>query len=87
MVNKFCRVCGLDQEESQWDPPTFAICSCCGIQFGVGDVGPTHDQTLEGVRFYRNYWIENGASWFSPEEKPDNRSLEEQMKNIPKEWL
>ena len=80
----YCRVCGLDQGEPPWgeygDCPTFGICFCCGVEFGYQDCFP------EDVERYRNEWLAKGAPWRDPEEKPDNWSLEEQMKNIPDEF-
>ena len=78
----FCRVCGLDQEEAIWGEdgktPSFEICSCCGVQFGYGDDNP------EQCRRVRKHWIEKeGAKWSWPKGKPENWSLEEQLKQIP----
>lgn len=85
MINKnpnhFCRICGLDQHENPWgednNSPNFAICDCCGAEFGYNDV------TITGIHNYRNQWIASSAKWFSPRNKPFNWSLEEQLKNIP----
>ena len=75
-----CRVCGLDAEHPQYDPPTFDYCFCCGAQFGY------HDVKLKSVRKNRDHWLKNGAQWSEPEEKPEDWNLEEQLTNIPKEW-
>lgn len=80
-----CRVCGFNQNFEPWGEdgktPTFDICGCCGVQFGYEDC------TVFYVRRFREEWIKNGAEWFSLKEKPKGWSLEEQMKNIPKEYL
>ncbi len=83
-----CRVCGLDVYYYYYDPPwtpdniaSDDICPCCGVHFGYEDF------TLEGMKEYRKQWLDKGAKWFVPKEKPENWSLEEQMKNIPKEFL
>ena len=72
------------QDEPPWGEdgknPNHVICSCCGAEFGYEDF------TLEGIRDHRNQWLENGAKWFSPKEKPENWLLEDQMKNIPEEF-
>lgn len=87
MINKiyFCRVCGLYQEDPPWGisgkDPSRNICPCCGIEFGYEDF------SLEAIREKRKQWINRGAKWFCPKEKPENWSLEEQMKNIPDEFL
>jgi len=86
MVNKkkCCRVCGLNQDEPPWgedgNSPSFAICSCCGVEFGYEDC------SLESVKKYRSDWLLKNAPWFSKKEKPVNWSIEEQIKNIPDEF-
>ena len=84
MVNPYCRVCGLKQNEPPWTEnggATWNICSACGSEFGLDDC------YLFVVRQVRKEWIDNGSRWFRPEEKPENWSLEEQLKNIPPEWV
>jgi hypothetical protein len=56
------------------------ICHCCGADFGYDD------ETLAATRKYREEWINKGAIWFCSDEKPENWSLEEQLKNIPEEF-
>ena len=79
-----CRVCGLNQGFEPWENngerPTHAICPCCGADFGYDDETPLT------TKKYRIEWLNNGAQWFCPNEKPENWSLEEQLKNIPKEF-
>jgi hypothetical protein len=40
-VETRCRVCGLDQQSPPWGvdgkSPTYAICDCCGVEFGYED--------------------------------------------------
>lgn len=62
------------------ETPSFDICDCYGVEFGYGDF------TIEGIKDHRNKWIQNGAKWRWPKNKPENWSLEEQMKNIPEEF-
>jgi hypothetical protein len=80
-----CRVCGLDQLEPQWGEdgktPTFNICVCCGVEFGY------EDATLAAIRAYREKWLSTGAAWQSPKHKPKDWNLEEQLENIPPEYL
>lgn len=76
-----CHACGWDITEDQWHPPTYDICACCGIQFTA------EDKYVSFVRSYREKWIEEGTQWFDPKHKPKNWSLEEQLKQIPKEFL
>lgn len=79
-----CRVCGLDQGDNPWGEcgqfPSFDICGCCGVQFGYEDC------TELGMREFRQKWLENGAKWFMPKDKPEEWSLEEQMKGIPDQF-
>ena len=84
MLDTHCRVCGFNQDAPPWDEngaPSWYICDCCGTHFGYGDT------ILKAVRSNRQKWLDNGAQWFSPEEKPENWNLEEQLKNIPPEWV
>lgn len=79
-----CRVCGLDQGFKPWgadgETPSFDICDCCGLTFGYQDC------QISAIRKHRSQWLENEARWHCPKEKPENWSLEEQMKNIPEEF-
>ncbi len=81
----FCRICGFRQLDPPWGEdnknPNFAICDCCGVEFGYEDCD------LNTIRKYRLKWQESGAEWFEPKEKPIDWSLEEQMKNIPQCYL
>lgn len=79
-----CRVCGLAQGDKPWGDdgkcPTYFICRCCGVEFGLGDEAPSD------ARYYRNWWIEKGMPWWNPKAKPENWDPEEQFKNIPPEF-
>ncbi len=76
-----CRVCGLKQLQPPWGTdgncPSFEICPCCGVEFGYDDA------TLGAIQRYRAKWLELGASWFLPDERPSDWSLDEQMAEIP----
>ena len=82
----YCRVCGLFHDNDSppwgWDGkcPSFDICECCGAEVGYDDC------SVEDIKSTREEWIKNGAKWFWPKAKPENWSLEEQMKNIPEEF-
>ena len=46
------------------DPPTdFAICPCCGTEFGLDDFEASHDAL-------RRDWLARGAPWFSRYTQP-----------------
>jgi hypothetical protein len=76
-----CRVCGLLQPGKPWGDdgksPTYDICVCCGVEFGLGD------ENLSGVHFYRNWWINKGRPWRLPHRKPENWDWEVQLQNVP----
>ena len=59
-----CRVCGLHHDDFPWgedgNSPSFAICKCCGVEFGYEDI------TIESASKYRTKWLEGGAVWSSP---------------------
>jgi hypothetical protein len=82
---KTCRVCGNKYSDFQpWGDdgktPSFALCNCCGTQFGYEDC------ELSSIRKMRSDWIANGARWFEPNEKPLDWSLEKSLENIPEEF-
>ena len=80
-----CRVCGYYIDDLPWGKdgncPTYEICPCCGVEFG------NEDCTKESTKQYREKWINGGAKWFEPEEKPKNWNKEEQFIKIPQEFL
>jgi len=83
MTNKLnCRVCGYDNDDFPWGEdgknPTYQICPCCGVEFGVDDITP------ENIQKFRNGWQKSNYKWFDRQMKPSDWSLEKQMKNIPK---
>lgn len=71
------------------------ICPSCGIEFGMGDLG--NKKTYENDKKYyiklRKQWIANGMKWWGEEDgKLDERKLQnwnpqEQLKNIPPEFM
>ena len=80
-VSLFCRVCGKMQEVPPWGKdgkcPSYEICSCCGTEFGYGDC------KLSAIKESRTRWLNKGGEWVYQDEKLDNWSLDEQLKNIP----
>ena len=79
-----CRICGLIQLEAPWGEdgktPNFEICACCGVEFGY------EDSTITGIKSYRKNWLDAGATWEEENEKPDNWSIDAQLRNIPKNF-
>jgi hypothetical protein len=78
--DNFCTICGLDQGEPAWGEdgktPSFTICYCCGVEFGYQDC------LLEGIRKYRNEWLQAGSQWCEPKYKPLDWDLNEQLQQI-----
>jgi len=81
---KACRVCGLEQPDYPWGEsgaaPTYAICACCGVEFGY------EDSTLLGIKKYRENWLRTNGNWWSPEERPPDWALAIQLENIPPQF-
>ncbi len=79
-----CRVCGAIQSDPPWgengEDASFNICDCCGVEFGY------EDATLLGIKRYRDKWLSNGAKWNNLKYRPDNWSLDEQLRNIPNDY-
>src|SRR5437899_1482451 len=51
-----CPVCGYPAMEEP--PDDFAICPCCGVEFGYDDAEMSHAEL-------RQHWLDSGAHWFS----------------------
>ncbi|UPL47851.1 hypothetical protein [Hymenobacter sublimis] len=77
----YCRVCGLDYDESPWGPdghsPDYSTCACCGVVFGYDDYTPN------SARGYRAQWLAAGAVWFYPNMKPQNWQMNTQLQQVP----
>ncbi|MDR2946036.1 MAG: hypothetical protein LBV79_04755 [Candidatus Adiutrix sp.] len=80
-----CRVCGYRLDFFPWgvynDTPSFEVCPCCGVQFGVMDETPV----LAGQE--RQDWLNKGMPWFQEDKKPKNWEPEEQLAHIPLEFI
>ena len=80
-----CRVCGLAQLEPPWGDdgrsPSFEYCDCCGAEFGY------QDGNVTAARRHRAWWLERGAVWFTPSERPPRWDLEAQLAQIPPDFL
>ena len=76
-----CRVCGYYSKDYPWGEdgksPSFQICPCCGVQYGIKDITP------EEIQNERKLWVKNNYKWFNSNLKPAGWSSEEQLKNIP----
>lgn len=74
-----CFVCGLVQISPPWgrdgSSPSFEICACCGSEFGY------EDATDAGVFRARAKWTESGYAWVEKDAKPNEWSVELQLRN------
>jgi hypothetical protein len=81
-LHQGCRVCGYRNKDYPWGEdgksPSYQICPCCGVQYGVKDITP------EEIQNERKLWVKNKYKWFDSNLKPAGWSSEEQLKNIPK---
>jgi transcription elongation factor Elf1 len=77
-----CPVCGFD---GLMEPPyndhgngSHEICPCCGFEYGFDDQseGVTHEE-------YLAKWLQNGAQWFDPDQKPAGWDLQTQLNTLP----
>jgi hypothetical protein len=55
--------------------PNWAICACCGTEFGYEDSSP------DSVRRAREEWIARGCPWFHESERPPDWNMEEQLRH------
>jgi hypothetical protein len=77
MMAHLCPVCGYPElDEPHTDligEPTYAICPCCGTQFGADDLVLDHAAL-------RRAWIADGAHWWSEAKAaPSGWSAAEQL--------
>lgn len=60
--------------------PTWEICPCCGTEFGYEDCSIS-------VRRNRSAWIAKGLKWCNEREKPYFWNFNEQISNVPPEYM
>lgn len=79
-----CPACGYDTSDSEvWSEvtSTFDLCDCCGMKYGKDK------PMLEEVKRYRDAWLQHPTLWHNPKALPPNWKIEDQMENIPLEYL
>ncbi len=54
------------------------MCACCGFEFGNDDEPGTSAPTTFAA--YLADWVRDGAPWFDPARKPEEWSLEDQLR-------
>lgn len=83
-----CRVCGFDHfPDWPWGEdgkqPSYDICLCCGVQFGI------EDETVGGCHSLRKHWVEmqQCAFWSLPTvEPPPDWSPSRQLRRVPADF-
>lgn len=90
-TGKICPVCGLTLDFEPWigGADSQEICPCCGVQFGYYDSANSPEEVIKRWFDLRQKWIQGGMKWWSPSlrEQPSNWNPNEQLKNIPREFL
>ncbi|RYG64739.1 hypothetical protein EON80_18670 [bacterium] len=75
-----CRVCGLELDFAPWgedgDTPSYDFCPCCDTEFGF------EDSSYEAVKSQRAQWLQGGANWNEPQEKPQDWDLADQLNAV-----
>ena len=79
-----CRVCGLRLDDPPWGAdgrtPLYEVCPCCGVEFGYQDASRT------GAKKHREKWLNEGARWGEPGERPADWSAIAQLEQVPEEF-
>jgi hypothetical protein len=79
-----CRVCGFLLDEPPWGAdgrtPLFDFCPCCGVEFGYQDATPV------GAKHFRAKWVEAGAMWNEPAQRPPEWDLATQLEQLPRDF-
>lgn len=81
VIDTHCRVCGWSdpvhpEELWQGSVPLYVICSCCGSESG------TEDSSWRTALRARKAWLDAGARWFAPEERPPDWDLAAQLERV-----
>lgn len=79
---QLCRVCGYRFEDwYRWgedgETSSFAICPCCGVEFGYGD------SSLSAIRAWRERWISSDAQWSDRHTRHDGLDVESRLERLP----
>lgn len=61
-----------------WGQPSYEVCDCCGFEFGFDDEPGGSAQPVSFAE-YLTVWIHDGCLWFTPEKRPTNWSLTDQL--------
>ncbi|MEW9702988.1 hypothetical protein [Paenibacillus sp. SI8] len=80
-MSYICTLCGYSNLKfAPWTQkglsPSYEICPCCGVEFGVDDINKA------AYEIYKKEWFESGNKWFMESKKPNNWNLQDQLKKI-----
>ena len=84
IMEHFCPSCGADLSDSSvWYrmEKSGDVCYCCGFKFD------RRDPLIDEVRLARDRWLLHPEFWKDPTLKPDHWKIEDQICNIPGEYL
>lgn len=59
-----------------WGEASYAVCPCCGFEFGADDNNP--EVYSYSFQEYFEKWVESGMKWCSPKYKPLDWDLAKQ---------
>jgi hypothetical protein len=76
----YCPVCGFGPFAEPYAcvdelRQSFEICPCCGCEYG-------HDDCEQRLA----QWVASGCQWFEPKERPENWSLDAQLRRGIRPW-
>ena len=80
----FCPSCGADLSDSSvWSTKKESsdFCYCCGLKFN------RQRPTVDEVKSVRDRWLLHPEFWKESNVRPDNWKIEDQISNIPEEYL
>lgn len=84
ITEHFCPSCGADLSDSSvWytEEKSNDFCYCCGFRFD------RQVPLIDEVKLARDHWLLHPEFWKEPNLKPDHWKIEDQICNIPSEYL
>ena len=76
---------------AHWGEGSYDVCPCCGFEFGLSEdqnkIGLSEDDRkkqdyITFEQYLKEWYLENEGTWFMPEKKPKNWSLQDQLKSV-----
>lgn len=65
--------------QERYGSPSYECCACCGFEYGCDD-DPGAYARPSSFREYLTEWIAEGCIWLDPILKPDEWSLDDQLR-------